>query len=385
MAPPEKPSRLGRGLDALLARKEPPKPAPESSATAPEAVANAPASVSPSSAASTATSPATSPAAPNPSAPTGDQLADTRSRQSTETPASPYAATPASVPAVDTAPKDARRSGYQMLPIAHIGANRFQPRKEFREEDLRDLEASLRAEGLLQPITVRPAPEHTGYELIAGERRLRAAKRLGWTEIPAIVRETTDRAMITLAMVENLQRADLDPIEEADGYQRMIDDFELTQQEVADVVGKDRSTVANALRLLALPASVKRMLQDRHITVGHARAMLPLETERAIADMARDVVAKSLSVRDVELKVRNSRPNPAKSGRTLKPETASPAAVGSSASNAEQRRMEELLRKKFQTTVTLNLSGKEKGEIRINFFSNDDLERVLELLGIDLD
>lgn len=272
-----------------------------------------------------------------------------------------------------------------MLPIAHIGANRFQPRKEFREEDLRDLEASLRAEGLLQPITVRPAPEHTGYELIAGERRLRAAKRLGWKEIPAIVRETTDRAMITLAMVENLQRADLDPIEEADGYQRMIDDFDLTQQEVADVVGKDRSTVANALRLLALPASVKRMLQDRHITVGHARAMLPLETERAIADMARDVVAKSLSVRDVELKVRNSRPNPAQSGRKLKPETASTTSAGSSASNAEQRRMEELLRKKFQTTVTLNLSGKEKGEIRINFFSNDDLERVLELLGIDLD
>lgn len=381
MASPEKPSRLGRGLDALLARKEPAKSAPEARSAAAEPAVAAPAASSAANAAEAAQTPA-SPAA---AAPTGERRAETRPPTSTESPASPYAATPASVPAVDTVPKDTRRSGYQMLPIAHIGANRFQPRKEFREEDLRDLEASLRAEGLLQPITVRPAPEHTGYELIAGERRLRAAKRLGWTEIPAIVRETSDRAMITLAMVENLQRADLDPIEEADGYQRMIDDFDLTQQEVADVVGKDRSTVANALRLLALPASVKRMLQDRHITVGHARAMLPLETERAIADMARDVVAKSLSVRDVELKVRNSRPNPAKSGRTLKPETASPAAVGSSASNAEQRRMEELLRKKFQTTVTLNLSGKEKGEIRINFFSNDDLERVLELLGIDLD
>lgn len=381
MAPPEKPSRLGRGLDALLARKEPAKSTPEARSAAAEPAVAAPAASSAANAAEAAQTPA-SPAA---AAPTGERRAETRPPTSTESPASPYAATPASVPAVDTVPKDTRRSGYQMLPIAHIGANRFQPRKEFREEDLRDLEASLRAEGLLQPITVRPAPEHTGYELIAGERRLRAAKRLGWTEIPAIVRETSDRAMITLAMVENLQRADLDPIEEADGYQRMIDDFDLTQQEVADVVGKDRSTVANALRLLALPASVKRMLQDRHITVGHARAMLPLETERAIADMARDVVAKSLSVRDVELKVRNSRPNPAKSGRTLKPETASPAAVGSSASNAEQRRMEELLRKKFQTTVTLNLSGKEKGEIRINFFSNDDLERVLELLGIDLD
>lgn len=234
---------------------------------------------------------------------------------------------------------------------------------------------------------MRPAPEHSGYELIAGERRLRAATRLGWKEIPAIVRETNDRTMLTLAMVENLQRADLDPIDEADGYQRLIDDFELTQQEVADVVGKERPTIANALRLLALPASVKRMLQDRHITVGHARALLPLETERAIADLARDVVAKSLSVRDVELRVRNTRPNPAKSGRKTKAVTdsAASAVATGSAAGAELRRIEELLRKKLQTTVALHLSGPEKGEVRIAFFSNDDLERVLQLLGINLD
>lgn len=271
-----------------------------------------------------------------------------------------------------------------MLPIAHIAANPFQPRKEFHPQDLADLVASLRAEGLLQPITVRPSPNHSGYELIAGERRLRAATQLGWKEIPGIVRETDDRTMLTLAMVENLQRSDLDPIEEADGYQRLADDFDLTQQEIADVVGKERSTIANALRLLALPASVKRMLQERKITVGHARAMLPLETERAMADLARDVVAKSLSVRDVEQRVRSARPSPAKTGRKAKPAD-SGVAPATPAAGAEMRRIEELLRKKMQTSVNLHLTGKERGEVRIAFFSNDDLERVLSMLGINFD
>ena len=277
-----------------------------------------------------------------------------------------------------------RGTGLRSLPIAHIAANPFQPRKEFRPEDLADLELSLRVSGLLQPITVRPSPHHTGYELIAGERRLRAAARLGWKEIPALVRETDDRTMLTLAMVENLQRADLDPIEEADGYQRLIEEFDLTQQEVADVVGKDRSTVANALRLLALPASVRRLLQERQISVGHARALLPLGAERSMAELAREITAKSLSVRDVEERVRGARPTPAKSGRKAK-NTSTNAASGTSAASAETRRVEELLRKKLQTTVNLHLSGKERGEVRISFFSNDDLERVLLLLGVHLD
>lgn len=394
MAPPEKPSRLGRGLDALLARREPAK------TSAPDA-------------ASAATSPATP--APSPAALTADA-----SRPNTPVQPSASATLPAAadigakdtsplIPSSDpgrefsaatsiTSPKpapvartdngsvttDMQTSTYRLLPIAHIAPNTFQPRKEFLPQDLADLESSLRSQGLLQPITVRPSPNHTGYELIAGERRLRAAKRLGWTEIPAIVRETNDRAMLTLAMVENLQRADLDPIEEADGYQRLIDDFSATQQEVADVVGKERSTVANALRLLALPASVKRMLQERKISVGHARALLPLETERAMADLARDVIAKTLSVRDVEERVRGSRPSPAKSGRKAKPVNTG-VAPSTPAAGAEMRRVEELLRKKMQTTVNLHLTGKERGEVRIAFFSNDDLERVLALLGVNLD
>lgn len=386
MAPPEKPSRLGRGLDALLARRESPRssePVPPVPPTVASPENPGPATSEPISAPIGSAANATSPYADIPvashqttSSPAPDSKVNGSALDSTSGAADMAGARVTTV--------DSHTPGYRALPIAHIAPNPFQPRKEFHPQDLADLESSLRSQGLLQPITVRPSPNHTGYELIAGERRLRAATRLGWKEIPAIVRETNDRTMLTLAMVENLQRADLDPIEEADGYQRLIDDFDATQQEVADVVGKERSTVANALRLLALPASVKRMLQERKITVGHARALLPLETERAMADLARDIVAKSLSVRDVEVRVRSTRPSPAKSGRKAKPVDAGVSA-GSPAASAELRRVEELLRKKMQTTVNVHLTGKERGELRIAFFSNDDLERVLELLGIRLD
>ena len=318
MNPPEQPRRLGRGLDALLARREPPR----------------------------------------------EQNAPPHSR-----------ATDSPVLAEET-PK----SALQTLKIAQIRPNPYQPRKEFRPEELADLESSLRVSGLLQPITVRPAPNGLGYELIAGERRFRAATRLGWTEIPAIVRETDDRTLLTLAMVENLQRADLDPIEEADGYHRLTEEFQLSQQEVADVVGKDRSTVANALRLRQLPAAVRRLLQEKQLTAGHARALLALGVERAMTDLARDIVANGLSVREVERRVQAARPKAPTSGR--KP-AASAAPAG--ASTAEVRRIEELLRKKLQTGVQLHLTARDRGEVRIAFFSNDDLERLLEVIGSRLD
>jgi ParB family chromosome partitioning protein len=270
------------------------------------------------------------------------------------------------------------------LPLSQIRANPYQPRQEFRPEELADLEASLRVNGLLQPITVRPAPNGQGYELIAGERRFRAATRLGWTEIPALVKPVDDRTLLTLAMIENLQRADLDPIEEADGYQRLIDEFALTNQEVADVVGKDRSTVANALRLRQLPASVRRMLQDKQLTAGHARALLPLGTERAIVDLAREIVANQLSVREVERRVQAGRPKPPAAGRKSSSGDSAPA-MPPGASGAVVRQLEEKLRRKLQTGVSISLSAKDKGEVRIAFFSNDDLERLLELLGVSLD
>ena len=315
MNPPEQPRRLGRGLDALLARRDQPR--------------------------ELATQTPVEPPAP------------------TEHKPNPIAST---------------------LPIAQIRPNPYQPRKEFRPDELADLESSLRTSGLLQPITVRPAPSGSGYELIAGERRFRAATRLGWTEIPAIVRETDDRTLLTLAMVENLQRADLDPVEEADGYYRLMEEFQLSQQEVADVVGKDRSTVANALRLRQLPAAVRRLLQDKQLSAGHARALLPLGAERAITDLAREIVAQGLSVREVERRVNAARSTPATSGR--KPAAAPGSTPVEGASTAEARRIEELLRKKLQTGVQLHLTGKDRGEVRISFFSNDDLERLLDLLGV---
>ncbi len=332
---PEPPRRLGRGLDALLARKEPAKPA-STAATA--------------STASTVSAP----------------------------PATSSGAAPA--PAAAPAPESPLRT----IPLSQIRANPFQPRQEFRPEELADLEASLRVNGLLQPITVRPAPNGQGYELIAGERRFRAATRLGWTEIPALVKPVDDKTLLTLAMIENLQRADLDPIEEADGYQRLIDEFALTNQEVADVVGKDRSTVANALRLRQLPASVRRMLQDKQLSAGHARALLPLGTERAIVDLARETAQNGLSVREVERRVAAGRPKPPAAGPKTSPANDS-ATTPAGASGAVVRQLEEKLRRKLQTGVTISLTAKDKGEVRIAFFSNDDLERVLELLGVSID
>jgi ParB family chromosome partitioning protein len=226
--------------------------------------------------------------------------------------------------------------------------------------------------GLLQPVTVRPAPRGGGYELIAGERRFRAAQRIGWTEIPAIVKDVDDRLLLSLAMVENLQRADLNPIEEAEGYEQLIRDFSLTQQEVADIVGKDRSTVANTLRLLALPATVRRLVWDGQLTVGHARALLGVGDDTRIADLAREVVAQGLSVREVERRVRET-------ARQPKGTPAAPA-PGADARSAEVRHLEDQLRKHLGTDVKIVQSGKERGEVRVPFYNADDFDRLLELL-----
>ena len=185
------------------------------------------------------------------------------------------------------------------------------------------------------------------------------------------MKEIDDRTLLTLALVENLQRSDLNAIEEAEGYKRLLDEFKHTQQQVADAVGKDRSTVANMLRLLNLPATVRQMLREGHLTLGHARALLGLPNDKAIAELAREVVARGLSVRDVERKVRES--VPAKrlaNGRTSQAAQRDP----------EVRRIEDQLRGLLQTDVTVALSGKERGEIRIAFYSADDLQRTLEIL-----
>jgi ParB family chromosome partitioning protein len=278
-------------------------------------------------------------------------------------------------------------SDLQRVRIADITPNRFQPRRTFTEPELVELQASLKASGLLQPITVRAQPGG-GWELVAGERRLRAATRLGWTEIPAVVRDFDDRAMLTLALVENLQRADLNPLEEAEGYQRLIDEFGLTQQQVADAVGKDRTTITNLLRVLSLPAAIRQMVEQGHITAGHARALLPIKEERRQLELANEIMARQLSVRDAESRARDITGDSGTKSRGSS--TSAPPAGGAPPStDPAVRRIEEKLRKHLQTDVSVQQLGSERGVVRISFYSNDDLERVLELVlgrtGSDFD
>lgn len=271
-------------------------------------------------------------------------------------------------------------SPFRSIAIAEIRPNPFQPRREFKPDELTDLENSIRASGLLQPVTVR-ARGDGGYELVAGERRFRAATRLGWSEIPAIVKTLDDREMLTLALIENLQRSDLNPLDEALGFQRLIDEFTLTQQQVADAVGKDRSTVANLLRILQLPEGIKRLVRDGQISLGHARALLAMPTERLMLETARQVVERGLSVREAERIAQEARPSDAR------PKAARGAAERPrDAQSAELRRLTELLRRHLQTDVRIAVEGESKGEISIRFYSADDLHRLLEtILGRSLD
>ena len=267
-------------------------------------------------------------------------------------------------------------SELQRIPIADIAPNRFQPRRTFTEPELAELEASIKSSGLLQPIVVRARMDGK-WELVAGERRLRAVSRLGWTDIPAVVRDFDDRAMLTLALVENLQRADLNPLEEAEGYQRLIDEFGLTQQQVADAVGKDRTTITNLLRVLTLQPAVRQLLERGHISAGHARALLPVKDERRQLELANEIVARQLSVREVEARARSLTSEATTPARTA-PRTATPAISGPT--DAATRRIEEQLRKHLQTDVHVQSLGNDRGVVRITFYSADDLERLLDLI-----
>lgn len=257
------------------------------------------------------------------------------------------------------------------IPIQEIRPNHYQPRKEFSEDELKELAASIRTAGLLQPISVRRADN--GYELIAGERRFRAARSLGWTTIPAIVRDYDDRTMLTLALVENLQRADLNPIEEAEGYARLASEFDLTQNDIAELVGKDRSTIANLQRVLQLPAEVRKLLETGALSLGHARPLLALEDHAKAIRIANDAVENGLSVRTVEERVRQDAPKPGKPrrGRPRKEDTRP----------REVRHVEDLLRSRFQTDVSLIQKKGAKGELRVQFYSTEDLNRLLGLMG----
>ena len=260
------------------------------------------------------------------------------------------------------------------IPIAQITRNQFQPRREFNADDLAELQESVKASGLLQPITVRRRAGRDGFELIAGERRLRAAKNLGWREIPAIIKEIDDRTLLTLALVENLQRTDLNPIEEGEGYHQLTSQFGLTQQQIAETVGKDRTTIANMLRLLQLPEPARRLLQEGHLTMGHAKVLLGLEDSEQIVILAREIVGEGLTVREVERRLREV-VGPKSGKKAGRPRTAD-------RQSAEVRQIEARLRRFLQTDVVLKVSAGNAGAISIHFYSADDLERVLELMRV---
>lgn len=270
-------------------------------------------------------------------------------------------------------------SDLQRLRIAEIQPNPFQPRRAFTDAELTELELSLKTSGLLQPITVR-ARSDGGWELVAGERRLRAATRLGWTEIPALIREFDDRAMLTLALVENLQRANLNPIEEAEGYQRLVEEFGLTQQQVAEVVGKDRTTITNLLRVLTLPVEVKRLVQHGQLSAAHARALLVLKDPRRQTELAAETIARQLSVRQVEARARELGHVPGlTSPAASRSRGASPAATTGN-SDPAVRRVEEQLRKHLQTDIQIQQVGNDRGVIRISFYGAEDLERLTDIV-----
>jgi ParB family transcriptional regulator, chromosome partitioning protein len=266
--------------------------------------------------------------------------------------------------------EEAEREGSLVeLPVKDIRPNPLQPRREVDPTALEELKSSIQQAGLLQPVVVRPAPGGSGFELIAGERRLRACQALGWEKIPAVRRDVDDRTVLTLALIENLQRDDLSAVDEARGYERLIAEFELTQQDVAIAVGRDRSTVANALRLLKLPDAVLQMLHDGHLSVGHARALLALDDPRTVTALAREATAQGLSVRDVEDRVRGGRA-PERRPRLKRGLATAP----------EVRRVEDALRRRLGTDVRVTLRAKGKGQLHVAFYSNDDLARILELI-----
>ena len=253
----------------------------------------------------------------------------------------------------------------RQVPLSALRPNPYQPRHDFPEEALAELTESLRTSGLLQPIVVRPANGH--YQIIAGERRWRAAERLGWQEISAVVRDVDDRTLLALALVENLQRDGLSPIDEARGYHRLMSEFNASPADVAELIGRDRSTVANAVRLLKLPEAVQQMVHDGRLTTGHGRALLQLSDEVAIARLASTIVERGLSVREVETLARGETPATRRAVR------------GRRRPAPQLQRVEDALRRRLQTDVYVVTRGKG-GRITINFYSNDDLARLLEIV-----
>jgi len=276
-----------------------------------------------------------------------------------------------SAPNPNTAPDVHER--VQRVPLNHIRPCPLQPRKDFSAEALRELADSIREQGIVQPLIVR---ERNGnFELIAGERRWRAAQLLNLPEVPVIVRQADDRVVLELALIENLQRENLNPIEEAHGYAQLVGQFQLTQEEIAAKVAKSRAVVANALRLLKLPAAIQKYIREGRLSVGHAKVILGLADEKKQQLAAERVIKEGLNVRQTEglvakLQKRGSRQTAAKL-----------ESVAAPAGDPHVAEMEDRLREIFATKVQLHYA-QGKGAVEISFFSDEELERILQILGV---
>jgi ParB family chromosome partitioning protein len=293
---------------------------------------------------------------------------------------SPIATPPTSAPVLTSIARAAVAPGevgerVQRVPLSRIQPSPFQPRKEFSAEGLRELADSIREQGILQPLIVRERNGH--LELIAGERRWRAAQLLSLPEVPVILKQADDRAVLELALIENLQRENLNAIEEAQGYSQLIEQFQLKQEEVATKVGKSRAVVANSLRLLRLSPSIQGFIREGRLSVGHAKVILGLAGEQPQKQAAERILQDGLNVRQTEELVTR-----------LQARAASPAAEPSSLTRLNKDThvvsLENKLRERLGAKIRLRYA-QGKGALEISFFNDDDLERILQILGVSAD
>ena len=248
------------------------------------------------------------------------------------------------------------------IKVSSIVPSKMQPRKKFSSEKLKELKDSIKEKGIIQPVVVRPA--EIGYELIAGERRFRAVKELGYESIPAIVKNVSDADSLELSLIENIQREELNPVEEANAYMKLVEKFNFSQEEIAKAVGKDKSTISNTLRLLTLPKLIQDYISDEAITMGHAKALLSLPTERSKIRFTKRIMRKSLSVRQAEELIKQRLQKPKKK---------------TAEKDEHLARLEEDLQHYLGTRVKI-IHGKKRGRLEIFYYSNEDLDRILDLI-----
>jgi len=268
------------------------------------------------------------------------------------------------VPSETTFPR-AQEATPTDVPVSQVDANPFQPRADFDQSQLEELKKSILSTGILQPIVVRPAGER--YQVVVGERRLRAAKELGLERIPAIVRQAGDGELLELALVENVQRADLNPMEKAKAYRRLMQEFGMTQEQVAQRVGQERSTVANFVRLLELPKEVQDHVSRGTISMGHARALLTIADGVKQRELADRVAKEGMSVRDVEKLIARGEPPKTRASRKEK--------------SPQVRSLEDRLKRHFGTRVSI-FEGRNRGRLVIEFYGTDDFDRLMQIMGV---